>query len=56
MITQVASHADEVLRQIQEIASHEFLPIIGPFKGKFLAEEIRKAKPKRVLEVGTLIG
>ena len=32
------------------------MPIIGPFKGKFLAEEVRKAKPLRVLEVGTLIG
>ena len=33
-----------------------FLPIIGPQKGKILAEEIRKLKPQRVLEVGTLIG
>jgi predicted O-methyltransferase YrrM len=32
------------------------LPIIGPTKGKVLAEEIRKAKPCHVLEVGTLIG
>jgi predicted O-methyltransferase YrrM len=38
------------------MAEHEFLPIVGPTKGKILAEEIRKAKPKRVLEVGTLIG
>ena len=32
------------------------MPIIGPHKGKLLAEEIRKAKPQHVLEVGTLIG
>jgi caffeoyl-CoA O-methyltransferase len=38
------------------MAEHEFLPIVGPHKGKILAEEIRKAKPKRVLEIGTLIG
>jgi predicted O-methyltransferase YrrM len=29
---------------------------VGIEKGQVLAEEIRKAKPKRVLEVGTLIG
>lgn len=34
----------------------EFLPIIGPNKGKFLVEAFRKVKPKHVLEVGTLIG
>lgn len=34
----------------------KFLPIIGPQKGRRLTEIIRKIKPKRVLEVGTLIG
>lgn len=38
------------------MAKHEFLPIVGPNKGKILAEAIRKVKPKNVLEVGTLIG
>lgn len=57
MITeQSAGKADEVLEQIQQLSNRDFLPIIGPFKGKYLAEEIRKAKPKLVLEVGTLIG
>lgn len=50
------SSADEVLKQIEEQAIGEFLPIVGPRKGKILAEEVRKAKPRRVLEVGTLIG
>jgi len=48
--------ADEVLRLIEKASEKNFLPIIGPNKGKYLAEEIRNAKPKRVLEVGTLIG
>ena len=57
MMTQKAmSSADEVLRQIEKAAEKHFLPIIGPHKGKFLAEEVRRAKPHRVLEVGTLIG
>jgi predicted O-methyltransferase YrrM len=57
MTTQTAiSSADEMLRQIEKASEKNFLPIIGPHKGKFLAEEVRKAKPRRVLEIGTLIG
>ncbi len=48
--------ADEVLRLIEKASEKNFLPIIGPSKGKYLVEEIRNAKPHRVLEVGTLIG
>jgi len=50
------SSADKILTQIEKLSKEEFLPIIGPHKGKILAEEIRKSKPKHVLEVGTLIG
>jgi predicted O-methyltransferase YrrM len=50
------SNADEVLRLIEKASEKDFLPIIGPLKGKFLADEVRKAMPRRVLEVGTLIG
>lgn len=48
--------ADEILREIEALAQREFLPIVGPIKGKILAEAVRKAEPKYVLEVGTLIG
>jgi predicted O-methyltransferase YrrM len=48
--------ADEVLREIEGMTQKQFLPIIGPEKGKFLVEAFRKVKPKHVLEVGTLIG
>ena len=50
------SRAEEVLWQIENVSAKDFLPIIGPVKGRILAEEVRKAKPRRVLEVGTLIG
>ena len=50
------SSADQVLKEIEEKAETDFLPIVGPERGKILAEEVRKADPKRVLEVGTLIG
>jgi predicted O-methyltransferase YrrM len=50
------SSADEVLRLIEKASEKNFLPIIGPNKGKYLTEEIRNAKPHLVLEVGTLIG
>ncbi len=55
-MTQTMSSADTVLNQIEVAAENQFLPIIGPYKGKYLAEEVRKAKPMHVLEVGTLIG
>jgi predicted O-methyltransferase YrrM len=48
--------ADEMLRKIEDASGKHFLPIIGPHKGKLLAEEVRNAKPRHVLEVGTLIG
>ena len=50
------SRADEVLSLIEKASEKNFLPIIGPYKGKLLAEEVKKAKPQHVLEVGTLIG
>ncbi|MEM1552762.1 MAG: O-methyltransferase, partial [Candidatus Bathyarchaeia archaeon] len=33
-----------------------FLPILGPVKGRVLVDLIRERKPKRVLEIGTLVG
>jgi predicted O-methyltransferase YrrM len=48
--------ADEVLREIEALSKKAFLPIVGPKKGQFLEEITRELKPKRVLEVGTLIG
>lgn len=57
MTTQTAvNSADEVLRLIEKASEKNFLPIIGPIKGRILAEEVQKAKPQHVLEVGTLIG
>ena len=48
--------ADEVLREIERMARTKFLPIVGADKGSILADTIRDVNPKRVLEVGTLIG
>ena len=48
--------ADEVQKEIERMTEDEFLPIIGPDKGRFLVDAFRKVKPKLVLEVGTLIG
>jgi predicted O-methyltransferase YrrM len=45
-----------MLNEIADIALVEFLPIVGPVRGKVLIEEVKKAKPKRVLEIGTFIG
>lgn len=50
------SEAEKILLQIEKLSEKHFLPIVGPAKGEVLAEEVRKAMPKRVVEVGTLIG
>ncbi len=51
-----SGEAEQILRQIEALSEKHFLPIIGPKKGAVLTRTIRKLKPKRVLEVGTLIG
>lgn len=51
------SKAEKVLREIEsKIKKGEFLPIVGPVRGRILVETIRKIKPKRVLEIGTCVG
>ena len=46
----------DVLSEIEEIARKDYLPSIGPIKGKIIGEIIKKHKPKRILEIGTLHG
>ena len=48
--------SDAVLREIEELSEREYLPIIGPEKGKHLVATIRRFHVKNVLEVGTLVG
>jgi predicted O-methyltransferase YrrM len=52
----MVSKAEEVLRAIERSAWRRYFPIIGSEKGKILIDIIRKIKPKRILEVGTLVG
>jgi predicted O-methyltransferase YrrM len=52
----ILSKADKVLNEIESMTNRKFLPIVGPDKGRVLARVIHEFKPKRVLEVGTLIG
>ena len=44
------------MRNIERDAERRFLPIIGPEKARVLAKLVREVNPKRVLEIGTLIG
>ncbi len=52
----VRENAESVLKQIEASTQRKFLPIIGPIKGKYLADMVRKSQAKKVLEVGTLVG
>lgn len=46
----------DVLLEIEKIAKKNSLPSIGPIKGKIIGDIIKKHKPKRILEIGTLHG
>jgi predicted O-methyltransferase YrrM len=50
------SKANMVLKEVEVIAGKEFLPIIGPDRGQVLINVIHKTRPKRILEIGTLVG
>ena len=50
------SRADEVLRRIEESAYRRYLPIVGRRRGRILSEAVREHRPRRILEVGTLVG
>jgi predicted O-methyltransferase YrrM len=52
----VPNKTDKVPREIEDLTKMRFLPIVGSQKGRILARVVRDLKPKRVLEVGTLIG
>lgn len=54
--TMTRSKAEQILKEIEEIAERRYLPIIGPRRGRILAKVVRETKPKRVLEIGTLVG
>jgi len=53
---EVTADVDAVLKEIEDLSHDRFLPIIGPVKGKFLAETLRKYNVLKVLEIGTLVG
>ncbi|MFX1465771.1 MAG: O-methyltransferase [Promethearchaeota archaeon] len=50
------NQVDKVLNSIEELANKKSLPIVGPEKGRVLMDVLREIKPKRVLEIGALIG
>jgi hypothetical protein len=56
MTTQITvSSVDEVLKQIEKGSEENFLPVIERFKGRFLADELRKAAPQHLVDAGALI-
>lgn len=51
------SKAEKILKEIEDEARRKrFLPIVGPNRGQILVRIIHEKKPKRVLEVGALVG
>ena len=50
------SKEDEVLEEIEGSAYRRYLPIIGSSRGRVLVDAVRRFRPRRILEVGTLVG
>jgi predicted O-methyltransferase YrrM len=50
------SHSEDVLKSLERMAQKEFMPFVGPIKGKIIGHIIREHKPMNVLEIGTLYG
>jgi predicted O-methyltransferase YrrM len=46
----------KVLMSLVKMAEKEFVPSIGPIKGKIVAKIVKRYKPRNILEIGTLYG
>jgi predicted O-methyltransferase YrrM len=46
----------QVLKSLEKMAEKEFVPSIGPIKGKIIADIIKRYQPEDILEIGTLYG
>src|SRR5690554_5576362 len=51
-----APERDNYLLQMEKKAGEEYIPIIKPEVGQFLAVLLKAKRPKRILEIGTAIG
>jgi predicted O-methyltransferase YrrM len=52
----ITADAEMVLEDIEIRSQKMFWPIIGPLKGKYLADAVKQYRVRKVLEVGTLVG
>ena len=48
--------AMRVLKSLEQMGTKEFVPSISPVKAKIIANIVKKHKPKKILEIGTLYG
>jgi len=48
--------AIDILNLLDEMGKKQFMPSIGPIKGKIISDIIRDYKPKKILEIGSLYG
>ena len=46
----------QVLKSLEKMAEKEFVPSIGPIKGKIIADIIKRYQPEDILAIGTLYG
>jgi predicted O-methyltransferase YrrM len=46
----------QVIKSLEKMPEKEFVPSIGPIKGKIIADIIKRYQPEDILEIGTLYG
>ncbi|MFH0748994.1 MAG: O-methyltransferase [Candidatus Bathyarchaeota archaeon] len=51
-----SDRTEKVLKSLEKKAWNSYLPILGFEKGRILTDFIHRTQPKRILEVGTLVG
>ena len=52
----MGTETDSILKRIEGEATKRTLPIIGPDRGRILEKIVKEHSPRRVLEIGTLVG
>jgi predicted O-methyltransferase YrrM len=46
----------KILKSLEKMAEKDFVPSVGPIKGKIIKDTIKRYRPKYILEIGTLYG
>lgn len=55
-LSMISNKAAKVLREIEQQAQQDGIPIVGPAKGELLSKVVAEKSPRFAVEVGTAVG